>query len=49
MDSDSDYDTSRVVEPTTKTDKLTIGGVTLDVTSVSIIFQVIIRFNTISS
>ena len=34
MDSDSDYDSPRIAEPTSKTDKLTIGGVTLDVTAV---------------
>ena len=35
MDSDSDNETVRTVETTTKSTKLAIQGVTLDVTSVS--------------
>ena len=37
MDSDSDTDTIRTVETTTKSTKLAIQGVTLDVTSVSVV------------
>ena len=37
MDSDSDTDTIRTVETTTKSAKLAIQGVTLDVTSVSVV------------
>ena len=35
MDSDSDYETNRRTDTTTKVDKLSIHGVTLDVTAVS--------------